>query len=58
MYKFFKDHHFLLDFLFADSIDRWPSNASSCKHEMLSTAYRTKKLPLNHERQLSFFLMN
>ena len=31
MYKFFKDHHFLLDFLFADSIDRWPPNASSCK---------------------------
>jgi hypothetical protein len=43
MYKFFKDHHFLLDFLFADSIDRWPVNASSCKHELRLPAYRTKK---------------
>ena len=27
------------------SIDRWPPNTSSCKHEMCLAAYRTKKQP-------------
>ena len=60
MYKFFKDHHFLLDFLFADSIDRWPSNASSFQardaldgisHKKSGSLYTSKPPDSNYRKE-------